>query len=231
MANQAAFVKNSTTQLSPGEENPLESTPTPTASPSATGAAASSTSSSSGLSGGVIAGIVVGAVAVVALAGVAFYLCGRNRTLASVLRYSQPPMRSRPQNIPPIPYSPSPGNTPYSPEFSPKQAQSSPRPGLNPHDSWQTQSTTQPLRPTSPEMAGAGGMMSPQFFNPGYTNGGYTVVENPGNIAAYQGQPSPGSSPRPQHGGYSQVQYAQVPSEMAALHEPMSSPEYVQELP
>jgi plastocyanin len=223
LANQQAFLRNATIQLNPGEQNPPESTPTSTPTPSST-AAASSSSSSSGMSGGVIAGIVIGAIAVLALAGLAFYLCGRNRTLASVLRYSQPP-RARPQNIPPIPYSPPPVHSPYSPEFSTKQCQGSPSPGLNEHDSWQTHSTTQPLQPTSPEMAAAGGMMSPQLFNPGYGNSGYNAVENTGNNpVTYQGHPSPGSASSQQHGGHNQVQYAQVPNEMSTGHEPLASP-------
>jgi hypothetical protein len=172
----------------------------------------------------------VGSIAVIALAGVAFYLCGRNRTLASVVRYSQPP--SRPHNVPPVPYSPSPTHTPYSPEFSPKPGQSpNTRPDLSTHDSWATQNAGQQMRPTSPEMAATGGMMSPQLLNPGHGNGGYNAVENPGNNM-YGGHPSPQASPWAQHGsGFGQVQYAQVPAEMATGREPLASPGCVQELP
>jgi hypothetical protein len=171
----------------------------------------------------------VGAIVVIAMAGVAFYLCGRNRTLASVLRYSQP---ARPQNIPPVPYSPSLAHTPYSPEFSPKPGHSpTTRPILSAHESWATQSTGQQMRPTSPEMAATGGMMSPQLFNPGYSNSGYNAVENPGNNL-YGGNRSPQASPWAQHGGaWNQVQYAEVSNEMATGREPLASPGYVQELP
>lgn len=81
-------------------------------------------------------------------------------------------------------------------------------------------------------MTAAGGMMSPQLFNPGYVNGGYNAVENPGNdMAAYQGHPSPSATPWQQHSGYNQVQYAQVPNEMSAGQEPLASPGYVHGLP
>ncbi len=215
-----AFAANATLQLSPGQQNPSESTPSPTPSSSST----SSSTSSSGISTGAIAGIVVGAILVIAFAGLAFYLCGRNRTLASVLRYSQPP--SRPQNIPPIPYSPSAGGSPYSPEFSTKLGQSpTTRPILHAHDSWATQNTG--MRPTSPEMAASGGMMSPQLFNPAYGSGGYNAVENPGN-PMYGGLPSPQASPWAQHStAFNQIQYAHVPNEMATGQEPLASPGYV----
>jgi hypothetical protein len=145
---------------------------------------------------------------VIALAGLAFYLCGRNRTLASVLRYSHPPRRPHnSENIPPIPYQPSPTQTPYSPGFSPQKPAIPSSP--NPHDSWQTASTAVPNRTQSPEMTSTPGMVSPQHLSQGY--GGYNQVENPGNVS-YGGQPSPGHAPW-SPGGFNQVQYAQVPQQ------------------
>ena len=217
---QFAYQKNATIQLSPGQPLPAESTPSASAAPGG--------GSSSGISGGAIAGIVVGVVVVIGLAGLAFYLCGRNRSLASVIRYSQPPSRPNPSNVPQLPHTPSPAHTPYSPEFSPKPGYSpSPIPGnLHPHDSWATQSG---LRPTSPEMTAQGGAMSPHSFHSGFTHQGYNPVDNPGNMAlGYHGQPSP------THVGYGGVQYAQVPQghEMAPGSSPgMPSPGYVNELP
>jgi hypothetical protein len=152
--------------------------------------------SSSGLSGGAITGIVVGAIAVITFAGLAFYLCGRNRTLASVLCYSQPP--SRPQNVLPIPYSPSPAHSPYSPKFAHKPNQLPTKPILNKHDSWATQSTGQQMQPISPEMAANGRMRSPQLFNSGHSSSGYNMAENPGN-STFGGIPSPQASPWAQH--------------------------------
>jgi hypothetical protein len=89
------------------------------------------------------------------------------------------------------------------------------------------------MRPTSPEMSVAGGMMSPQLFNPTHGNGGYNPVDNPGNgNNLYGGNPSPQASPWAQHStAFNQVQYAQVPNEMATGQEPLASPGYVQELP
>jgi hypothetical protein len=74
--------------------------------------------------------------------------------------------------------------------------------------------------------------MSPQSFHPGYGNGGYNVVESPGNnIAAYQGHPSPSANPEEQYSGYNQVQYLQVPNEMSTRHEPWAGLRYVHRLP
>lgn len=87
------------------------------------------------------------------------------------------------------------------------------------------------MRPTSPEMAATGGMMSPQLFNPAYGNSGYNAVENPGNNM-YGGLSSPLASPWAQNGGgLGHVQYAQVPNGMATRQEPLASPGYVLELP
>jgi hypothetical protein len=86
--DQLAFAQNVTFQLGPGDPFPTESaipTPTPggSSSPSspASPAASSSSSSSSGggssLSAGAIAGIAIGSAAVLLLAAVLIYLCGR----------------------------------------------------------------------------------------------------------------------------------------------------------
>lgn len=83
---QYAYSKNASFELSPNEYFPAETSKTPT------GAASTATSTSDAVAAsshkpfppGAIAGIVVGAVAVIALAGALFYMCGRHRTMKEV---------------------------------------------------------------------------------------------------------------------------------------------------
>lgn len=74
-------------------------------------------------------------------------------------------------------------------------------------------------------MPGHGGMMSPNSFNPGYGNAGYQPVDNPANIAAYRGHPSPGEAPWAP-GAFGHAQYASEPHshEMATGQEEQLSP-------
>lgn len=223
--NQLLFVKNSTYQLAPGEKPPSEATGTPTSdepyetsSPTSSATAPAAHGHSSPLSKGAIAGIVVGGVGVIALAALTFYLCGRNRTLASVVRYSQPPQPKHPSSIPsPMAYAPGspPPQDPYAPSFSdnvsPKPSvMGHPSPNMNYHDSWQSQQP--PVGPTSP---------------------GFTTP--------YQGHPSPGHTPW-SPGGYipQQGQYSAVPQQAGPYHQematgqehnltPSASPGYVQQ--
>ncbi|CAD6452140.1 c12dab74-874d-4bee-8431-555e9fafc929 [Sclerotinia trifoliorum] len=71
---QFAYAENSTMEFSPNEYFPLE-----TSKPVA------GTDSHKPFPPGAIAGIVISAVAVIALAGALFYMCGRHRTMKEVL--------------------------------------------------------------------------------------------------------------------------------------------------
>ncbi|KAK6596870.1 extracellular serine-rich protein [Botrytis cinerea] len=85
---QFAYAENATMEFSPNEYFPLE-----------TAKAVASTSSHKSFPPGAIAGIVVGAVAVIALAGALFYMCGRHRTMKEVFHNgpsSGPPASSNP---------------------------------------------------------------------------------------------------------------------------------------
>ncbi|KAF7924384.1 uncharacterized protein EAE98_007435 [Botrytis deweyae] len=85
---QFAYAENATMEFSPNEYFPLE-----------TAKAVASGSSHKSLPAGAIAGIVVGAVAVIALAGALFYMCGRHRTMKEVFHNgpsSGPPASSNP---------------------------------------------------------------------------------------------------------------------------------------
>jgi plastocyanin len=204
---QIAAAKQAKTQVSPGEPIPAESTAS--ATPSSTAVPASP--SGSGLSGGAIAGIVVGAIVVVALAALTIYLCGRNHSLQSILRYSHPPPKAG-NTIPPVPYSPS--ATPYSPGFDPKAPL--PSPGAPAHESWISNGAPSTFRSMSPEMAQQQGNQ----YSPGFNNG-YNAVDNPANPASsnYHIQSSPGETPWNPHGfPPGQTQYASVPQnhEMSA---------------
>ncbi|ERF73383.1 hypothetical protein EPUS_07217 [Endocarpon pusillum Z07020] len=96
--------EESSFMLQPGQNFPDESVPpdatgtssssssaSPTASPTAapastTTAAAAAATPHSGLSPGAIAGIAIGAAAVLLMAAVLVYLCGRNRALSDIIR-------------------------------------------------------------------------------------------------------------------------------------------------
>jgi hypothetical protein len=146
---------------------------------------------------------VVGAVAVIALAGATFYLCGRNRSLKDLLRYSRPPP-PRPNTIPPIPFIESQAGSPYSPDFSPKIGHS-PSTGLNTHNSWHTHHQRQ----MSPEMAEGRGLMSPTSYNQGYPNS-YNGVDNPTNMRNHY-QSGLSEAPWSPGGFAAHTQYASAP--------------------
>ncbi|ESZ93731.1 hypothetical protein SBOR_5868 [Sclerotinia borealis F-4128] len=83
---QLAYAQNATLVFSPNEYFPAETSKATTGS-SATATSASDsnvTSSHKPFPPGAIAGIVVGAVAVIALAGALFYMCGRHRMMKEV---------------------------------------------------------------------------------------------------------------------------------------------------
>ncbi|KAF7945406.1 hypothetical protein EAE96_010180 [Botrytis aclada] len=85
---QLAYAENATMEFSPNEYFPQE-----------TAKAVASDSSHKSFPPGAIAGIVVGAVAVIALAGGLFYMCGRHRTMKEVFHNgpaSGPPASSNP---------------------------------------------------------------------------------------------------------------------------------------
>ena len=63
----------------------------PTATASSIPVATVASSSHSGLGGGAIAGIAIGAAVVIILAGALIYMCGRQKSLGEMLRYSQHP--------------------------------------------------------------------------------------------------------------------------------------------
>ena len=126
---QLAIAQNATLQLSPGEPYPSEGTPT------SSGTSTSYSYSSTSLSGGAIAGIVIGVLVILALAGLIFYLCGRNRSLASVIKYSRPPP-GKASNIPQPGLDPLPMTSAYSPSFS--MAKSHQSPTSISHPSWQS---------------------------------------------------------------------------------------------
>ncbi|QSZ29714.1 hypothetical protein DSL72_004231 [Monilinia vaccinii-corymbosi] len=147
-ANQLAFAKNSSIQFSPGENFPVEASssssstthPTSTTSPIQSSSIATSgiaiiftdtsrsSSSFSKLSPGAIAGVVIGASALVLLASILLYLCGRQRTVKEIVhRNSRPPnMISHPRLHHPIAPIPQP-STPPSASLSETTYYSKPR--------------------------------------------------------------------------------------------------------
>lgn len=112
---QLAYTENATLQLTPGDAFPSE-TGSSTKATSTPSSAAGSTSggggggSSNSLSAGAIAGIAIGAAAVLVLAGVMFYLCGRRGGLDKAYngqsRQSFPPAMVEAKYVPGGPKSP-----------------------------------------------------------------------------------------------------------------------------
>lgn len=196
LAGQLAAVRKVKVQLSPGDPIPKEGTE-------------EGTTSSHALSGGAIAGIVVGAVAFIAIIGTLLYLFVRNRSLASVLRYSRPPQgRTAPiphAGEPSSPYSPPPApypqtfqqGTKFPPMASPNQ--------INGHESWLSGVAAAPttVGSTSPMMSedsyGHNGHMWPNSFVPAFNpHHSYAPVGSPPPGSPplnYKPQPSPGETP------------------------------------
>lgn len=165
---------------------------------------------------------MIGAVVFIALAAAAFYLCGRNRSLSDVLRYSHPPP-PRPNTIPPIPFTDPLAADPYSPGFSRKPGRS-PSPDVNTHNWRQHQ--------MSPEMTERRSLV-PSPYNQGYPNRN-DGMDNPTNVQNYR-QPSPGEAPWSPGGFATHTQYASVPrkheldTDANIVSPSLSSPGYVYE--
>ncbi|KAI9744584.1 MAG: hypothetical protein M1818_002113 [Claussenomyces sp. TS43310] len=218
LAVQQAYGKNSTIMLSPGEAIPPEgTTPSSTASPSTT------SSRSSGLGGGAIAGIVVGGVAFLAVAGLAIYLFGRNHTLASILRYSQP-RPSRSSNMPPLSYSAQDVPSPYSPGLETKEPM--PSPEMSMPNNWQSAGyTSQTMSPENHSQAGdvyeGQGLMGSNILHKQFGQGHpqYTELDHQSQLQETHNpvriQSSPGEAPWSPGGFGLSGRYTQVaPSEM-----------------